>query len=155
MTGMERNADVVVMKSYAPLFARLGYTQWSPDLIWFNGKTAYGSPSYYVQLLYSLYTGDFSLKAAADVKNVYVSATERDAFTIVKAVNAGEEELETTVEADYDFGSLTRIVRLSGEPGDYNTVEEPKKISPVEVAPAHPHTLVLAPRSFNVLIFKK
>ena len=155
MTGMERNADVVVMKSYAPLFARLGYTQWSPDLIWFNGKTAYGSPSYYVQLLYSLYTGDFSLKAAADAKNVYVSATERDAFTIVKAVNAGEEELETTVEADYDFGSLTRIVRLSGEPGDYNTVEEPKKISPVEVAPAHPHTLVLAPRSFNVLIFKK
>ena len=147
MTGMERNADVVIMKSYAPLFARLGYTQWSPDLIWFNGKTAYGSPSYYVQLLYSLYTGDYSLKAAADEKKIYVSATEREAFTYVKAVNAGETAVEAEVEGDYDFGSLTRIVRLSGALSDYNTAEEPMKISPEE--------LTLAPHSFNVLVFKK
>ena len=155
MTGMERNADVVIMKSYAPLFARLGYTQWSPDLIWFNGKTAYGSPSYYVQLLYSLYTGDYSLKAAADEKKIYVSATEREAFTYVKAVNAGETAVEAEVEGDYDFGSLTRIVRLSGALSDYNTAEEPMKISPEEVAPTQPRTLTLAPHSFNVLVFKK
>ncbi|MDE5897328.1 MAG: alpha-L-arabinofuranosidase, partial [Clostridia bacterium] len=155
MTGMERNADIVVMKSYAPLFARLGYTQWSPDLIWFNGKTAYGSPSYYVQLLYSRYTGDWSLKAKADAKDVYVSATEREAFTYVKVVNAGAEEIEATAEGDYDFGSLTRIVRLSGALSDYNTAEEPFKITPEEVAPTQAHTLTLAPHSFNVLIFKK
>ena len=43
MTGMERNADIVVMKSYAPLFARIGYAQWSPDLIWFDAEKAFGS----------------------------------------------------------------------------------------------------------------
>ncbi|MDE5548287.1 MAG: alpha-L-arabinofuranosidase, partial [Clostridia bacterium] len=155
MTGMERNADIVVMKSYAPLFARLGYTQWSPDMIWFNGKTAYGSPSYYVQKLYSLYTGDDSLKTTVDGKGVYASATERDAFVYVKVVNSGAEEVPVEVEGDFDFGSLTRIIRLSGELSDYNTVEEPDKISPVDVAPVEPRSLTLAPYSFQVLVFKK
>ncbi len=155
MTGMERNADIVVMKSYAPLFARLGYTQWSPDMIWFNGKTAYGSPSYHVQKLYSLYTGDDSLKTTVDGKGVYASATERDAFVYVKVVNSGAEEVPVEVEGDFDFGSLTRIIRLSGELGDYNTVEEPDKVSPVDVAPVEPRSLTLAPYSFQVLVFKK
>lgn len=155
MTGMERNSDVVVMKSYAPLFARLGYTQWSPDLIWFNGKTAYGSPSYHVQKLFSLYTGDDSLKTTAEGKGVYASATERDAFVYVKVVNSGAEEVQIEVEGDFDFGSLTRIICLSGALGDYNTAEEPDKISPVDVAPAEPRSLTLAPYSFQVLVFKK
>ncbi len=155
MTGMERNADVVVMKSYAPLFARLGYTQWSPNLIWFDGKSAYGTASYYVQKLYSLYTGDFALQAEADGKDVYVSATERDGFTYVKVVNASDTETETEVEGDYDFGSLTRIILLAGGLSDYNTLEEPEKIVPTDVAPVGARTLTLAPRSFCVLVFKK
>ncbi len=36
MTGMERNADIVYMSSFAPLFARWNFTQWKPDMIWFN-----------------------------------------------------------------------------------------------------------------------
>lgn len=155
MTGMERNADVVVMKSYAPLLARLGYTQWSPDLIWFDGKSAYGSASYYVQKLYSLYTGDVSYKVAADAPNVYASATSRGDLTCVKVVNAGAETVTADVEADFPFGELIRIVRMQGELSDYNTMEEPTKIAPVEVAPSAPASAELPPHSFQVLVFRK
>ena len=52
ITGLLRNADVVTMTSYAPLFAKFGHTQWTPDLIWFDNENSYGSPSYYVQQMY-------------------------------------------------------------------------------------------------------
>ncbi len=155
MTGMERNSDVVVMSSYAPLFGRLGYTQWSPDLIWFNGKTAYASANYYVQQLYSLYTGNFILKTETDTEHTYVTASERDGLTYVKIVNAGEEEIEAELEGDYDFGAMTRIIRMEGEPKDFNSIDDPSKIIPVEVAPSAPRSLVLPPRSFSVLVFRK
>ncbi len=52
MTGLLRNSDVVVMSSYAPLLARADAYQWAPDLIWFDNTRVFGTPSYYVQLLY-------------------------------------------------------------------------------------------------------
>ncbi|GAA4315668.1 alpha-L-arabinofuranosidase C-terminal domain-containing protein [Mucilaginibacter gynuensis] len=57
MTGLERNADVVAMASYAPLFAHVDAWQWTPDLIWFDNEHSYGTPNYYVQKLYSLNKG--------------------------------------------------------------------------------------------------
>ena len=62
MTGLERNADVVYMASYAPLFARLNYTQWAPDMIWFNDVASYVSPTYWVQSMYMNNNGDYTLK---------------------------------------------------------------------------------------------
>ncbi len=156
MTGMERNSDVVVMASYAPLFARLGYAQWCPDLIWFDGKGSYATANYYVQQLYSLYAGDFALKTETEgAEKVYASASEREGMTFVKVANAGDEEVEAEIEGDFDFGSLTRIIRLEGDPDDYNTLEEPFKIAPKEVAPASERSLVLSPKSFSVLVFMK
>lgn len=156
MTGMERNADVVVMSSYAPLFARLGYTQWSPDMIWFDGKSAYATANYYVQQLYSLYSGDTILQTKTEGEGkVYVSATEREGAVYVKAVNAGEEEIEAEIEGDFDFGELTRIVRLEGALSDYNTMENPFLVSPQEVAPLFPRSVTLSPHSFSVLVFRK
>ena len=156
MTGMERNADIVVMASYAPLFARLGYTQWSPDLIWFDGKDSYATANYYVQQLYSLYTGDFVLKTQTDgTEKIYASASEREGMTFVKVVNASDEETEAEIGGDFDFGALARIIRLEGELTDYNTLEEPFKIAPTEIAPASARTVTLSPRSFNVLVFMK
>ncbi len=156
MTGMERNADVVVMASYAPLFARLGYTQWSPDMIWFDGKSAYATANYYVQQLYSLYTGNYSLKMKIEGSDkVYASATEREGLTYVKVVNAGGEELNAEIDGDFDFGGMTRIIRMEGGLGDYNTIDNPGKIVPVEVAPASERSLTLPPYSFNVLVFRK
>lgn len=52
MTGLWRNADVVTMSSYAPLFARAGHAQWAPDLIWFDNDRSYGTASYHVQAMY-------------------------------------------------------------------------------------------------------
>lgn len=156
MTGMEQNADIVVMASYAPLFARLGYAQWCPDLIWFDGKSSYATANYYVQKLYSCYEGDFALPTKSEEeKKIYASAVERDGSVFVKIVNASDEEQEAEIEGDFDFGSLTRILSISGELTDYNTIEEPEKLSPVEIAPAAPRSAVLPPRSFNVLVFMK
>ncbi|WP_156004631.1 alpha-L-arabinofuranosidase C-terminal domain-containing protein [Streptomonospora sp. PA3] len=58
MTGLERNADVVRMASYAPLLAAEWDTQWTPDLIWFDNSTAWGSANYEVQKLFSANAGD-------------------------------------------------------------------------------------------------
>ncbi len=155
MTGMERNSDVVVMSSYAPLFGRLGYTQWSPDMIWFDGKGAYPSANYYVQMLYSLYTGNVILKAAADEENVYVTASEREGLTYVKVVNAGEKALDAEFEGDFDFGQLTRVIRMRAKKGDYNTAAEPNKVQPYEEAPVSARGCTLPPYSFSVLVFRK
>ena len=57
MTGLERNADVVCMASYAPLFAHVDGWQWTPDLIWVDNLRTYGTPNYYVQKLFSVYRG--------------------------------------------------------------------------------------------------
>ncbi|MFG3320266.1 alpha-L-arabinofuranosidase C-terminal domain-containing protein [Streptomyces sp. NPDC048171] len=58
MTGLERNADVVKLASYAPLLANEDYVQWSPDLIWFNNHASWGSANYEVQKLFMNNTGD-------------------------------------------------------------------------------------------------
>ena len=156
MTGMEQNADVVVMASYAPLFARLGYAQWCPDLIWFDGKRSYATANYYVQKLFSTYEGDFVLPTTADNENkLYASAVEREGMVFVKAVNASEAEQAIEIEGDFDFGALTRILCLEGDLTDYNTIDEPNKIYPVEVAPSAPRSATLPPHSFSVLVFMK
>lgn len=61
MTGIERNSDIVVMASYAPLFANVHYKRWNPDLINFDSSRVYGTPSYYVQKLFSTNRGDVVL----------------------------------------------------------------------------------------------
>jgi alpha-L-arabinofuranosidase len=61
MTGMERNSDVVVMSSYAPLFVNVGWRQWNPDAINFDSSRAYGTPSYHVQKMFSRNRGDVVL----------------------------------------------------------------------------------------------
>jgi alpha-L-arabinofuranosidase len=61
MTGLERNSDVVLLASYAPLFANVNYKKWNPDLIDFDSSRAYGIPSYYVQKIFSENHGDVVL----------------------------------------------------------------------------------------------
>jgi len=61
MTGIERNSDIVVMASYAPLFVNLNHRAWNPDLINFDSSRWYGLPSYYVQQMFSANRGDVTL----------------------------------------------------------------------------------------------
>ncbi|MGA2866316.1 MAG: alpha-L-arabinofuranosidase C-terminal domain-containing protein [Verrucomicrobiota bacterium] len=67
MTGLERNSDVVIMASYAPLFANVNYKRWNPDLINFNSSRVYGTPSYYVQKMFAENRGDVVLPAQLQV----------------------------------------------------------------------------------------
>lgn len=61
MTGMERNSDVVVLASYAPLFVNVGWRQWNPDAINYDSARAYGTPSYYVQQMFAQNRADVIL----------------------------------------------------------------------------------------------
>ena len=63
MNGFERNSDVVKMASFAPLFAKEGGYQWSPNMIWFDNAKSYGTPDYYVQWLYSRNSGTYNVSS--------------------------------------------------------------------------------------------
>lgn len=65
MTGLERNADVVKLASYAPLLADVDSAQWRPDMIWFDGQRSWGSTSYEVQKLFMTNVGDEVVPSAA------------------------------------------------------------------------------------------
>lgn len=155
LTGVERNADVVIMASYAPLIARVDWTQWSPDLIWFNGKKSYGTPSYYVQQMYSLYTGNESLATCTEGEDLYASCTHCDTCGkyIVKVVNHSEEaqEVEITLAGD----KKVKCISMAYQMEDRNSIENPEKVVPVtgEIQ-AEAGKVTLAPNSFNVLIFE-
>ncbi|MBO5031842.1 MAG: alpha-L-arabinofuranosidase [Lachnospiraceae bacterium] len=139
LTGVERNADVVVLASYAPLFARLGYTQWSPDMIWFDAERAYGTPSYHVQCMYSNNMGDTTLdtdgkEKEAAKQGIYYSLSFDTAADqiIVKAVNAGKEPAELDLELAEEWQSkkdYTMQLLTGDEPQAHNAVEAPDRIS--------------------------
>src|ERR1043165_6310535 len=81
MTGLERNADVVRMASYAPLFAHVDAWQWTPNLIWTDNLRTLRTPNYHVQRLFARNRGDRVLPVsitgarADEEKRFYASAT--------------------------------------------------------------------------------
>src|SRR5690606_35588460 len=95
MTGLERNADVVYMTSYAPLFAHVNRWQWTPDLIWFDNLSSYGTANYFVQKMYANHTGTHTLPIKRNAENItgqnglYASASidQRTGEVILKLVN--------------------------------------------------------------------
>ena len=105
MTGLERNADVVTMTSYAPLLAHADGWQWTPDLIWFNNLSTYATPNYYVQKLFSNNKGTDLLKITENSKAVtgqnklYSSAVfdEKSKEIIIKIVNADTQPKEVNL----------------------------------------------------------
>jgi alpha-N-arabinofuranosidase len=66
MAGLERNADLVMMHCYAPLFVNVnpGAMQWATDLIGYNAMSAYGSPAYWAQHMFANHVGDSVLNIA-------------------------------------------------------------------------------------------
>ncbi len=83
MTGMERNSDVVQMASYAPLFANLNGTQWLPDMIYYDSaRGLFGTPSYYVQELFSQNRGDVVLPGTAVITTNSASTASQGAIGV-------------------------------------------------------------------------
>jgi alpha-N-arabinofuranosidase len=139
MTGLERNAEIVRMASYAPLFAHIEGWQWTPNLIWVDNLNIYGTPNYYVQKLFANHRGDVILPAkldGADKKRLYASATRDDASgeVIVKIVNGDSSPVEVKLTVNGATKPVTnaRVLQLAGARPDENTFAEPTKISPQE-----------------------
>ncbi|ABQ06130.1 alpha-L-arabinofuranosidase C-terminal domain-containing protein [Flavobacterium johnsoniae] len=140
MTGLERNAEVVNMTSYAPLMAHEDAWQWTPDMIWFNNLQSYGSANYYVQQLFSTNKGTDLLSITQDGKaligqnNLYASAVKdvNSKEIIVKLVNTAATNQEVSIDLKgAKLGSKGSVISLaSGNLQDENTFVEPRKISP-------------------------
>ena len=99
MTGLERNADLVQMCSYAPLFAHVDAWQWRPDLIWFDNLNVVATPNYYVQQLFSTNKGTDVVKIVEDDKaiagkdSLYASAVidKKKGHLFIKIVNSSSK----------------------------------------------------------------
>ena len=140
MTGLERNAEVVNLTSYAPLMAHEEAWQWTPDLLWFNNLEAYGSANYYVQKLFATNKGTDLIAITSNGKNLigqnnlYASAV-KDTNTnevIIKLVNTTSIAQEVNIE--FKGAKLaskgTKTTLTSSNLNDENSFANPKKISP-------------------------
>lgn len=119
MTGLERNSDVVVMASYAPLFVNLNHRAWNPDLINFDSAKWYGLPGYYVQQMFSQNRGDVTLPV--QVKSPTVEAEPSKGMIGVGTWNTQAEFKDLRVTAPdgkvlfvSDFSGDTQGWRLLG-----------------------------------------
>jgi len=140
MTGMERNSDLVVMASYAPLFVKVnpGGMQWSGDLIGYDALHSYGSPSYYAQVMFATHLGDQVLGAALDTANprLFDSVTydSKRHHVIVKLVNASSTAQPVTIKLDgaKRVHSQATVTTLSARTTqETNSITDPTRIAPV------------------------
>lgn len=140
MTTLERNADIVHMTAYAPLFAHVKGWQWRPDLIWFDNLRVARSVSYYVQQMYARNCGTHVVplqmqRTPAGEDGLFASATW-DAVAeewIVKVVNTSAEPLPVHIVLDgvRKVGDVAQVTTLDCSDYDLdNTVESPNTITP-------------------------
>jgi alpha-L-arabinofuranosidase len=168
MTGLERNADVVYMCSYAPLFAHIDAWQWTPDLIWYDNLKSFGTADYYVQKLFSNNKGTEILpmllenKPVSGQNGLYASAAFDKNYDeiILKIVNSSEKArpLKIVLESAKKLMSEGRIIILKSESiNNVNSLEQPAFISPVEKELTIKGKIlnpVLDPYSFTVIRIK-
>lgn len=159
LTGVERNADLVVLASYAPLFARLNYAQWSPDMIWFDSETSYGSPSYYVQKMYANNMGDYTINiedlSAAINEGLYYSLSfdTKSSERILKIVNSNEKEVKIDLDIVGKHNKEIKAITLTGPNKDsYNSILNKATVFE-DVYTTDAENLILKPLSFNVFRF--
>lgn len=142
MTGLERNADVVYMTSYAPLFAHVNRWQWTPDLIWFDNLSAFGTANYQVQKLYANNPGHKTLAIKNNGENLsgknqlYTSASmdEKTNEVIVKLVNTAPnaQAIELNIKGLAKKVNAKAWTLADTDLKKYNTIHEPDKFVPVE-----------------------
>lgn len=173
MTGLERNADVVHMATYAPLFAHVEGWQWRPDMIWFDNLSSVATASYYVQQLYATYKGSRVLPLTLDGRPVigaegqnglYASAVIDDKTNeyIVKVANTSDSPRELTLK----FDGMKKARKLSDghaialsadSPDAENTLDNPTRIIPVKTpltVEGNSITVTIPAKTFTVYILK-
>ncbi|MDO4819813.1 MAG: alpha-L-arabinofuranosidase C-terminal domain-containing protein [Prevotella sp.] len=146
MTGFERNADIVHMATYAPLFAHIEGWQWRPDMIWYDNLRTIRTCSYYVQQLYSRYKGTNVLpltmngKAVAgdsDQNGLSASAVKDNekGEVIIKVVNTGKEAqpLNIRLKGIKNLKQAESITLHADDALADNTLDAPDRIAPKEM----------------------
>ncbi|CAH0260073.1 Extracellular exo-alpha-L-arabinofuranosidase [Pedobacter sp. Bi27] len=165
MTGLERNADVVQMASYAPLFAHIDAWQWAPDMIWVDNLKSYGTPDYYVQKQFSTNKGTDVVSITLDEKNIigqdglYASAVTdqtKKELIIKIANNSGQAQ-----NIDFDLEGKMKLKNkatneeiASSNLNQFNSFENPEAVSPQKSAinlKGKKLNITLKPYSFNVI----
>ena len=142
MTNLEKNADIVHMATYAPLFAHVEGWQWRPDAIWFDNLRSAKTVSYHVQALYAQNKGTHVLKTTLAIPTpkgqdgIFSSAVydkEQDEV-IVKVVNTTEKAQQVDIQLQ-GKKAIARVNTISLDCSDYdmeNTVDNPNAIVPVQ-----------------------
>ncbi|MDE6489885.1 MAG: alpha-L-arabinofuranosidase, partial [Muribaculaceae bacterium] len=173
MTGLERNADVVHMATYAPLLAHVNGWQWRPDMIWFDNLSSYPTASYYVQQLYATNKGTHVVPLTMDKRpltgaegqnGLFASAVYDDSACeyIVKVANTSAEAQEITLtfaglKKGRTLGAVRSFTLASEDPDAENSLDHPDRIHPVEAfhdMSGNTWTTSIAPNTFTVYRFK-
>lgn len=154
LTGMARNSDAVVMTCYAPLLARLGYAQWSPDLIWFDERSAFRTPSYFVQQLFAENLGDHNICLEDAEIPCQASCDTRRGELVLIAVNpdAGTKRIPLRFDAGWRMtgGPVVEIV-LTGEAASSTNSLEGEPVRPIRREAAFSDCWEVPPLSCAVL----
>lgn len=168
MTGLERNADIVHMATYAPLFAHVDGWQWRPDLIWFDNLSSVRSVNYYVQQLYGMNKGSNVLsltengKAVEGNDGLYASAVydKSEGSYIVKVANTTNASKDISIVFNglkkLSSGQVTTLHADSNEAA--NTVENKNIVMPQTAdvtANGNILKVNIGARTFAVYKFKK
>ncbi|MGL5273012.1 MAG: alpha-L-arabinofuranosidase C-terminal domain-containing protein [Phocaeicola sp.] len=174
MTGLERNADIVTMATYAPLFAHVEGWQWQPDMIWFDNLRSVRSCSYYVQQLFAHNKGTNVVPLSMNGNPVSGQAGQNGLFAsaawdkdtksyIVKVVNTGEEAQNISLTFDGLKKNETlkngRCIKFHSADYDLeNTLDAPNSIVPQESRVSMTGNVLdvtLAPKTFAIYKFTK
>ena len=140
MTGMERNSDLIVMASYAPLLVNVnpGGMQWESDLIGYDAMNSYGSPSYYAQVMFGNHLGDQILASTLDGggPRLFYSITRdsKSGRLFLKLVNASStpQPIEIKLTGAASVKSTGSLITLSAHTlEETNSIQAPAKIAPV------------------------
>ncbi len=160
MCCLERNADIVLMHCFAPLFVNVSQVsgrdrsmQWASDLIGYDALTSYGSPSYYVQKMFSPHAGDEVLATSAQnlptrtapagrgggtrqIKSLFYSATRDTASgkITLKIVNSADAPQPVTIDISgvkSVAAKGTETVLKAANRSETNSIKDPKHLIPV------------------------
>ena len=157
---VERNADVVVMTSYAPLFARKNATNWNPDLIYFDNERPYLTCSYYIQQMFGQSSGNYyygdcvKINDQTDLQEQSVILNTKTRQLFVKLCNASADAKTASIDLSR-FKGLKKVMKktvLSGQPEDENNFEKQPIAPKTETLKTKKKmNLDLAPYSFVML----
>ncbi len=167
MTSLERNADLVRMATYAPLFAHVEGWQWRPDAIWFNNTHKFNTCSYYIQQMFSTYKGEFVLPLTMNGKPVagnddqdglWASAVKSGISQIIKIVNTSDQPQLVSLKFN---GKPKKNVKIemtvfhSDDLDAENSLENPTLIKPTTYAGNYSSTdnITIPAKTFMIVRF--